>query len=357
MYNLNMVEANLFHFVREKLTKPSIPESELRENNHVAFVGATYVPTWTIERDATNADATRGHLVLENVKKLLSWGYQVVIIDGGSNPAFIEALQRLTSDDTDLTPRLTVHVDPEGNSLSKAQRKGYEVASTLSGAKVIMTTQPEKPFSYKDMRKFTLPILHNEADMVIPYRKSGLKDYPPEQRYFELAGNVAMSDALRQIGYHWTTKGHDDYLDIYNGTRIVKNDPELLQLLSVNYDESMLDFYSRLPTDEEHTTILKQFLQEAQARGEDIPPYESARSYFSPDKWFAALYGPVAAFAVHGKRILSVDTRYKHPKEQTKQETGNPAFDRKRYQQYMAIVPYFYDYLLYLLKTKQTTKQ
>lgn len=314
-------------------------EKERSQNAEIAFVGVTFVPRWSENEDTSNADRTRGNQVLENVKNLLSWGYKVVIIDGGSSPAFLTKLDGLCGEDATLRSQLTMHVDPEGNSLSEAQRKGYEVASNLSGTKVIMTTQPEKPFTESDLYNFTRPILHGEADMVIPYRTSHLRDYPPEQEYFENMGNLAMSEALQQAGF--LEKGV--VLDIYNGTRIIRNDPDLLALLSTQYDESMLDFYHRLPKErtKRFVNVFRRLLRKKE--------HETLRQFLDPDKWFAALYGPVAAFAVNGKKIVSVESDYQHPQEQTQQETGNPFFDRKRYQQYMAIVPYFYDYLIYLI--------
>lgn len=309
-----------------------IPESERKANGRVALVGSTlfkhYGEISTDEDDnpqesnLTNPDTTRGDLVLQNVRRLLEWGYKVVIVDGGSKPQFLEALRAITNENEELVSHLEIKIQT-GKTMSNAQRDGYEAASVFPGVDVLMTTQPEKPFGYADMQAFVAPILRGEADMVIPNRTSHLDDYPPEQQYFELKGNSDMNEALHYYGL----LPNEVNLDIYNGTRVVKNDPEVLAALMTQFDESMLDFYRRLS--------------------------DASRAYLDPDNWFASLYGPVAKLLAEGKRVVSIDTDYKHPAAQTAQETGNPLFDRKRWQQYMAIVPYFYDYLSYLMHPKK----
>lgn len=318
-----------------------IPEDERKENGKVAFVGATVFPKWedqiTSPRQPDHEkeipDITRGDQVLANVKNLLEWGYNVVIIDGGSSDAFQNALKALANEDPQLAGHLLVQEQnkeqAQRTTLGEAQRIGYRVARDLPGVEALMVTQPEKPFTYEDLRRFTAPILSGKADMVIPYRVSELKDYPPEQRRYELWGNREMSEALQNFGL----LPDGVILDIYNGTRIVRNDPHILDAILMRFDETVLSFYRKLSL--ENPALL---------------------AFLDPDQWFAVLYGPVARLLFEGYRIASVDSDYKHPPAQTAQETGNPVFDRKRAQQWAAIVPYFADFLMYLWEQSQKKK-
>lgn len=140
------------------------------------------------------------------------------------------------------------------------------------GAKIVIWMEPEKYPMVPFLPNLVAPILSDEFDIIIPRRRT-LRSYPEHQMLRELQGN-------HEAG---SMTGRPD-LDLWVGVRVMNIKAAGLFL---NYD------------------------------GE------------CGDRW-ESIFIPVVMALREGLRVGSVDVDYVHPPEQTKAETGDPEFDRKR---------------------------
>ena len=143
-----------------------------------------------------------------------------------------------------------------------------------TGRKALMWIEPEKESLVGEIPKLVKPILEDKAEIVVPKRKS-LKSYPVVQQYSEPLGNLLFKQLT----------GRD--LDIYSG-------PKVFSRGCVNY---FLDYNGEYG-----------------------------------DLW-DCIQIPIMNAVFDGKRVLSVEVDYTHPKEQTEIEEGNLDFYKKRIEQ------------------------
>ncbi len=304
--------------------------AEFLKRREVVFVGTTQYRKFSLE--GNNSDSVRGEIALDQLKKFREAGFQIVIIDTKSSKEFIFRLEDMG-----------VKVFSEENlSLSGANRQGFEKASDLGGARYIIKTEVEKPWTVEDLDKLVEPLQEGKAEMVIPSRCPNpnsenqlieLCNYPPVQAHFEALGNLDMNKALKENNL----LSPDINLDLYNGTRVFINKREIIDLMSKKLTTTKTGnwLYDEL-------TTLNPNLEE------DVN-FGILQAY---DRWFNALFAPVAALLANKYRVSSVEIPYRHPDEQTQLEIGNKGFDSKRIEQFFKIVGPFADYVKYLLRNK-----
>lgn len=289
----------------ESLTTESGPSPSTHETSQsheifdphtLGIATATFYPTWSPELPAEGEEASpdkvRGDLALETIQAAIEQGYQIAVVDGGSSPAFQEAL-RLTA--------ATVE-DERERGMSASRRQAFESVSTMDGVEVICWTEPEKISMVRDCMELAVqPIVDGEADIVVTHRMS-LDSYPDYQAEFETTSNTAWNGMLRRRGL---LSENDPDLDGWSGPRIFRNDPEIVEL-----------FMDKYKYKSEH----------------------SARSQDETELWPNAIFLPIVAALDKGLRVKSVDVPYEHPAVQTANEVDSDAFRAKRARQKKVIL-------------------
>ncbi|MBL7100450.1 MAG: hypothetical protein ISS23_00680 [Nanoarchaeota archaeon] len=139
---------------------------------------------------------------------------------------------------------------------------------------IIAWTEPEKEDYIPEIIKTAVPIIEDIADLVVPKRKS-LKSYPLEQQYAEKLGNLFWKELT----------GYD--LDMWSGPRTWKRE----------FSNYFLDYMGEYG-----------------------------------DKW-DSIFIPVIDVILDGKKVLSVEVNYTHPKEQAELEEHDLIFFMKRIEQ------------------------
>lgn len=273
-----------------------VPERKF-EPAIVAIATTTMYPKWYVGElrpGVDEVDKIRGDLAIETVTVATQFGYQVVVVDGGSSPDFNEQVE-------------TLGIKVLGQSrlgMSAGRQEAFEEASQLPGVEIICWTEPEKFSFVKDgVAEAVGPILNKEADVVIPKRdEAAFKTYPAYQAEYEQRANRVWNNVLRSSGYLTEREN----FDVWFGPRVFRNDPELLKLFLRNYS-----FKERgLKIDE----VVK------------------------PDLWPNATFIPVVAALAEGYKVKSVGVTYEHPQAQTVIEQDSAVFRQKRDRQYKGIV-------------------
>lgn len=138
-------------------------------------------------------DDVRAKLALETARAAKTFGYPLVVVDGGSPEDFKNELQRWDA----------LALDETSRGMGAGRRQALAEAAKLAGQNgVVIWMEPEKWMLVRCLNKAAGPILDNEADLVIPARES-LESYPPEQAYAELMGNLAIKYLLGQWYDFW----------------------------------------------------------------------------------------------------------------------------------------------------------
>jgi hypothetical protein len=208
-----------------------------------------------------------------------------VVVDGGSSSEFLDRLREIG-----VEP-----IEQKEGGMSASRRQVFNEASSLEGAEVICWTEPEKVDIINHLQQAATPVLEGEADIVVPARtEAGFDSLPPAQAKSEKKYNRLYNKVLRSTGL--LEKSEPD-LDSYFGPRIFKNDPQILNIFTRKYK-----------------------LKEA-SRLEGIVKTES----YSNTTFF-----PLMIALEKGLKVKSVPIEYRHPEEQTEQETGDVSFDDKR---------------------------
>lgn len=243
-------------------------EREIAEN--VAIATSTFYK-------ADEVGKVRAGIAVKTVRDAMERGYSVSVVDSGSTDKFLKILEDLGA--------CVLAEDPTviGNhSMGKARRQAFKVAYE-TGRKIIVWTEPEKEHYIKEIWKTAVPILNDEADLVIPDR-GNLDDYPTDQQHAEYFGNLLFKNLTEYE------------LDIWSGPK--------------TFSRKMINYFTDY-------------------KGEYGDLWES-------------LFIPVLDIIHNKKRVLSVRINYNHPSEQTEQEEGNPEFGFKRYKQLENLIPALY---------------
>jgi hypothetical protein len=265
------------------------PSYESIDPHEIGIASTTFYPEWQPGESGDNltVDKIRGDIALATFGEAMKKGYQAVVVDGGSSPEFLEALQETG---------ITVEAEKE-RGMSASRRQAFEAVSGLEDVGIICWTEPEKLSMVKDCIPYAVqPILAGEADIVIPRRDTdAFATYPEYQVEFETSSNHLWNGILRR---HGLLPQDSPDLDAWIGPRLFRNDPNIVQLFESKYE----------------------FVSDAQ----------SGLKKDAPELWPNALFLPIIAALKQGYRVVGVDIPYRHPREQTTFEQDNEAFRQKR---------------------------
>lgn len=239
------------------------------------------------ERD--RIDKVRGDLAIETLTVAKSKGFQIVVVDSGSSKAFLEKIRQIG-----IKP-----ISAKNKGLSLNRQEGFQKAARLREVKVICWVEPEKVDIIKNtLPQAVIPILNNQADIVIPKRnEQAFNTYPTYQAEIEKRANRAWNNILRKYNV-LPIKVSD--LDIWFGPKFFKNDPKLIKI----------------------------FLRE----------YQFKDKIQKLDIWSNAIVFPVITALKKGYKVISVKVAYKHSKKQTAIEENSPLMMKKRQVQYRSIL-------------------
>ncbi len=267
---------------------PKSPELEV-DPRSIAIATTTSYPKWypgeTQEHDVV--DKIRGDLAIQTIKEAKQKKYQVLVVDGGSSEAFKTELAGI---ETPFLPELE-------RGMSPSRQQAFTETAKLEGVKVICWIEPEKVSVIRDcLPEAVLPILNDEADIVVPKRTDlSFKTYPDYQVKYEQRGNRLWNNILRARGL--LAKDSED-LDVWFGPKFFRNNPELVKLFLNKY--------------------------------EFIKGKTDLHKIVKPELHPNAIFLPVVAALHKDFRVKSVDVPYIHPSQQTAIEVDDPKFIRTR---------------------------
>lgn len=303
------------------MTEAQINTGEIAKSHEVLFdprsiaiVTGTFYPTWYEgdAKDPLSSDKLRGDLALQTFKSARKQNFQLVVVDGGSSDAFKIALEQ---------NNVYFEMQKQKGGYSPARRQGIERAEAPQGVKVIVQTEPEKVSVVSDcIKSASLPILKNEADIVIPKRdEESFLTYPKLQVQQEQKANKLYNAILRA---HGLLKDDDSDLDFWFGQRFFANKPQLTELFKTAYR------YNK-----DNTALDKKV---------NVEMYSNIQFF------------PIVEALHKGLRIRSVLVPYRHPQIQTAFEEGNLDFDIKRHTQRRTIITELVHFIRYLENSPKT---
>lgn len=291
-------------------------KEKLVQNSQIAIATTINYPEWYSDKPSKNNtdtknDKIRGDLFLKMVQSVIKKGFQLVIVDSSNNSSLTKKLNEL-----EIAP---FSEKQKGMSLSRQQ--AFREASKLEGIKVIVWTEPEKVSMIKDCLPLAaLPILSEEADIVVPQRNShGFSSLPNYQAASEMLANQNFNKMLLKFAkeYKDLFPKNIPILDIFFGVKLFKNTPELLDIFTTKY------------------TI------------KNLSPKEEK---MNPDLYNNALNFPIIKALNEGYIVKSVSIPYLHPIEQKEFEKDNPEFVSKRKNQFYGILRSCVMFCRYLAK-------
>lgn len=279
----------------------------LKDPTSIVVVTGTFYPGWYPgePKEHSPYDKVRGDLALQALLVAKNQEFQIALVDGGSSPEFLKKLKE---------NEIPFEVQREKGA-GAARRLGVKIAQNLEGVKVICETEPEKVSVIADcLALASTPILNDEADIVIPKRsEESFSTYPHYQQKAEKRANKLYNQILRK---HSLLRENEPDLDFWFGVRIFANRPEVVEFFRKHYQ---------------------------------FKPSEAAlHKIIKPDAYSNPIFFPVVAALKDGLRVKSVEVPYRHPKEQTQFEEGNPELDRRRDIQRRTIVTELVHFIRYL---------
>ena len=158
------------------------------------------------------------------------------MVDGGSSEAFKAELAGMK---ISLLPELE-------RGMSSGRQQAFAETAKLEGVKVICWIEPEKVSVIRDcLPEAVLPILNDEADIVVPKRiDSSFEKYPEYQVKYEQKANRLWNDILRARGL--LAEDSED-LDVWFGPKFFINNPELVKLFPhLTPDQILIGVYPPL---------------------------------------------------------------------------------------------------------------
>lgn len=273
----------------------------------IGIATATMYPGWEplakgATRSKEDVSGLRGDLAIRMLRSAKEQGYQVGVVDGGSSDAFRNVLQDSLG--------ITVSNEKQ-RGMSPGRRQAFKEVNAMEGVKVVAWIEPEKVSMVDHLLKAAKPIIEGKADVVIPKRDAAaFVTYPDYQAEWE---NKANKEFNQQLKDHGLLQDDAEDLDVWGGTRLLKNDPGVIQLFTHQWE---LD--------------------------QNNPKFDGGK--MDPELWPNALFLPVIGtlwrdkLAGRAPSIVSVQVDYRHPAEQTAMEQNSPAFEAKRKQQYDNII-------------------
>lgn len=146
----------------------------------------------------SKSDIIRAELAKKTVKETAKFGYEILVVDGGSSENFLEEIKKRGAKVFQQTEKGI------GNSRRQVNREAYQTQK-----EIVVWMEPEKHSFISDIEGAVQPILNAEADIIIPRRKS-LKSLPKAQQHLEHFSN----DYFRELS------GLD--FDVGSGFRLYK---------------------------------------------------------------------------------------------------------------------------------------
>lgn len=233
--------------------------------------------TGTFYRDDPSS-RLRQELALQQFERAEALGIRMIVSDGGSNVDFLEAASQF--------PNVTLLQEPEGSTMGSSRRFALEEAladSEDDPDHIFMWIEPEKVdlVDPDTLTELVQPIREGVADIVVPSRKD-LSTLPKQQAWFEVRANQRAGDLM---------KGQKSTLDLWFGPKV--------------FNRRAAEYF---------------------------------RNYKGQlDKW-DAIIKPVLEANNAGLKVIDVPVDFSYPPGQSQQEDGNPAFQRKRVEQYATIL-------------------
>ena len=136
----------------------------------------TIIATTTFYRDPRDIRVQLAYQLVHDARRL---GFEVVIVDGGSDPQIVNNLELMGA-------RVYAEEQP---GMGPSRRQALRLAAKVVGeGGVVIWTEPEKYPLILYLESVAEHIFSGKADMVIPGRES-FASFPDEQMDLELAGN------------------------------------------------------------------------------------------------------------------------------------------------------------------------
>ena len=137
----------------------------------------TVIVSSTLYNARTRSGAGRLEYALQSIVTARNLGYEMVIVDGGSSPEFVDEARR---SGIRILPQM-------GSGMGSARRQAIAEALTLK-RRCIAYLELEKTPLISSLHLAVRPILEGRADFVIPGRMS-LASLPRSQQHSEALGN------------------------------------------------------------------------------------------------------------------------------------------------------------------------
>lgn len=249
----------------------------------VAVTMTTSYPNWYPgeRKSIEDTDKVRGDMAIQTVTSGVNRGLVMVVSDFRSSPAFHDQL-------SGLQIKL---VERTGIDRASGRRQVIAEGSSTPGVEVIVRTEPEKDSLLDHIEAIVLPILRDEADIVIPKRAQPdfARTYPDYMYRSETEANKKFNNMLRMFDL---LVGADELdLDIFFGPTILANRPDVLEL----FDERFEVKDGRV------------FLA-------------GVRKYLAPDNFSNSQSFPVIEALSMGLRVASVEIPFEYPATQKENE-------------------------------------
>jgi hypothetical protein len=269
---------------------------EIINPKSVAIASATWNKGWFPGESDGTADKVRGDETILMARAIQERGYQMIVVDGGSPPEFLEELRKLG---------VVVQAQKEPG-LGAGKREAMIAASKLDGVKVITLTEEKRSlFADNSPEELFAPILRNGADIIIYGRsKAAFETLPKEQRKYESLINSKITSKLIKEGLWLSSQGE---IDMAFGPVAFRNDESILELFTRVYKFDA----------EEGNTLHMQV---------------------KPDRWANPQYIPRIQAMYDGLNVVKLEVNYEHSEAQRKIEEGDPNYVTKRLAQYHDVV-------------------
>lgn len=250
-------------------------------------------------------DIDRGNLAIKTLSDAQSQGYQIVVVDGGSSPAFLQALQERG-----------ITAEPQRErGISAARRQGLALASALPEAKALVVTEPEKDSLVESIDEGAKPVLQDETDIVVLGREEELfqSTYPEFQYKSEAFANRWFNRLLHAVDL----LPPETNLDWFFGPRVIKNDPRVVALFNKTYRITDPQLVSRKRVD--------------------------------PERYSNFNFFPVIAALKEGMRVVGVTVPFRYPPSQKAIEDQlTREFLDKRVMQRQSILAELFQYVRFI---------
>ncbi|MBU0649918.1 hypothetical protein KJ605_02480 [Patescibacteria group bacterium] len=288
------------------MSEQKITEGIIIKPHDVAIFATTYYKTWQPDdSDLGSVDSARGNASLETFRRAAENGFNVIMVDGGSSEAYLEAMQK-------LGVKVFAQQKP---GMVQAKREALAESAKLQ-PKVFVLIQAEKTAVIPYIMQLIDPIAKEGADLVMAGRDQKLfkETYPSFQVTSEETGNKWCNKIARQLD----VLKADQEFDWFFGVKAFRNEPELVKLFMTRYQKTDKDWAER------HGSV-------------------------DPERYTNFDFFPVLAAMCSGRKVIGVTVPFSYPPEQKAMEENLSAeFIEKRRQQKESILTEVVQFARYL---------